>query len=63
MMARLYQLTAEQSREYDADPWRSIAIEQDVIDWADTHNIHAPVVVTTPEHTIVFALTWKGERV
>jgi hypothetical protein len=61
-MARCYQLTEAQSQAYDADPWRSIAIERDVMDWQYRHNIREEVVVITPQHAIAFALTWQGER-
>ena len=61
-MARLYQLTAAQSRAWDEGGWLSLELEDDVIEWADQYNVREPVVVVTHDHRIAFALTERGER-
>ena len=61
-MARLFQLTTEQSRDWDEGGWLSLELEDDVIEWADRYNVREPVVVVTSDHRIAFALTEKGVR-
>jgi hypothetical protein len=56
-MARCYQLTSEQSREWDAGGWLSLAIQEDILDWAERERIHKPVVVVMADYRIAFALT------
>ena len=62
-MARCYQLSPDQSRTWDEDgPWPSIALEEDIIDWAYRHNIREPIIVITAQKQIAFALTAQGWR-
>jgi len=61
-MARLYQLSKEQSRWWDEGGWLSVELEDDVIEWADRYNVREPVVVVLSDHRIAFALTEKGVR-
>ncbi len=61
-MARLYQLTEDQSHAWDEGGWLSVELEDDVIEWADRHNVREPVVVVLSDHRIAFALTAQGVR-
>ena len=61
-MARLYQLSDEQSRSWEEGGWLSVELEDDVIEWADRYNVREPVVVVLSDHRIAFALTEKGVR-
>jgi hypothetical protein len=61
-MARLYQLTDDQSRAWDVSGWLSVELADDVIEWAQRYNLYEPVVVVTSDHRIAFALTARGGR-
>jgi hypothetical protein len=57
-MARCYELSTEQSRLWEeGDNWTTWRLEEDVLDWADTHRIHDEIIVVTAAHQIAFAIT------
>jgi len=61
-MARCYQLSPEQSRDWNEGSWPSIALEDTIYEWCYAQNIKEPVVVMTHDHQIAFALTAQGVR-
>jgi hypothetical protein len=61
-MARCYQLTVAESRQWDEGGWLSVELEDTVIEWTQRYNIYEPVIVVTSDHKIAFALTEKGHR-
>jgi hypothetical protein len=61
-MARCYQRTAEQSRAWDEGGWLSLELEEDVLEWAQRHNVSESVIVLTSDHRVAFALTEQGVR-
>ena len=62
-MARCYQLTPEQSAQWDEGSWPSIALEDDVFEFCYLYNIREPVVVVTDDHRIAFALGTDQRRI
>jgi hypothetical protein len=60
-MARCFQLTPEQSAEWREGSWPSLALEDDVFEWAYRQNIREPIIVVTSDKQIAFALT-AGQR-
>jgi hypothetical protein len=61
-MARCYQLTETQSRDWQEGSWPSIALEDEVFEWAVRFAPHENVVVVTSDHQIAFFLTAEGWR-
>ena len=62
-MARCYELDAQQSRLWtEGDGWASWRIEETVLEWADRWNVCEPIIVTTQDHRIAFAITAQGVR-
>jgi len=62
-MARCYELSVEQSRLWtEGDAWASWRIEEDILDWIDTNNVHEPVVVILDTKQLAFAITAQGTR-
>ena len=61
-MARCYQLTEAQSRDWEEGSWPSLALEQEVLDWAWANNVYELIIVVTSTHQIAFALTEQQTR-
>ena len=61
-MARCYQLTAEQSQQWEEGSWPSIQLEDEILHWAYRINIYEPIIVVTSDKQIAFALTADQRR-
>jgi len=62
-MARCYQLTPAQSAQWNEGSWPSIALEDDIFEWAYRLNIWEPIIVVTSDHRIAFAVGADQRRV
>ena len=61
-MARCYQLTPDQSQQWEEGSWPSIALEDTIFEWAWAQGIREEVIVVTSDHRIAFALTPAQRR-
>jgi hypothetical protein len=61
-MARCYQLSPAQSQQWQEGSWPSLALEDDIFEWAYRFNIREPIIVVTSDKHIAFALTADQRR-
>jgi len=61
-MARCFQLSPEQSQQWQEGSWPSLALEDDVFEWAYRLNIREPVIVVPSDKQIAFAMTADQRR-
>jgi len=62
-MARCYQLSPTQSRDWESgDGWAALRLEEDVMEWAIRGNIKEPIVVITQTNKLAFDLPADRER-
>lgn len=55
-----YQLSPEQAMWYEEGGFPERRLTEDIIEWADRHHIEEPVVVTSDDGEILFAITKGG---
>jgi hypothetical protein len=61
-MARCYQLTPQQSQQWEEGSWPSLALEDEIFEWAYRLNIHEPIIVVTSDKRIAFAVLGEARH-
>ena len=56
-MARCYTMSERESRDWNEGGWLSLEVQEDIIEYAQKRRWYEPVVVTTHDHRLAFALT------
>jgi hypothetical protein len=58
-MARCYQLTPEESQDWEEGSWPSLAVEDAIFEWATRFNVNEPIIVVTDLGAIAFAVVGR----